>query len=61
MGRGKDNDYTSFGVTGLDKNMPGKNFSPDDLIEMADQYLYQAKNTGRDKVVRGPFVNEIND
>ena len=46
----------SFGVTGLDKNMPGEDFSLDALIEMADQYLYQAKNTGRDKVISGPFV-----
>jgi len=36
--------------------MPGADFSLDDLIEMADQYLYQAKNSGRDKVVSGPFV-----
>ncbi len=46
----------SFGVTGFDKIRTGKNFSLDDLIEMADQYLYQAKNSGRDKVVSGPFV-----
>jgi diguanylate cyclase (GGDEF)-like protein len=51
----------SFGVTGLDKNIPGENFSLDDLIEMADQYLYQAKNSGRDRVISGPFINEIND
>jgi PleD family two-component response regulator len=36
--------------------MPGENFSLDGLIEMADQYLYQAKNSGRDKVVSGPFL-----
>ena len=51
----------SFGVTGLDKHMPAEDFSLDDLIEMADQYLYQAKNSGRDQVVRGPFFNEVND
>jgi two-component system cell cycle response regulator len=51
----------SFGVTGFDTQMPAKNFSPDDLIERADQYLYQAKNSGRDKVEQGPFNNEIND
>jgi diguanylate cyclase (GGDEF)-like protein len=45
----------SFGVTGFDKHRPGENLSREDLIEMADQYLYQAKNSGRDKVVSGPF------
>ena len=48
----------SFGVTGFDKIGPGANFSPDDLIDMADQYLYQAKNKGRNKVVSGPFLNQ---
>ena len=47
----------SFGVTGFDKIGPSENFSLDDLIEMADQYLYQAKNKGRNKVVSGPFLN----
>lgn len=47
----------SFGVTGFDKIGPGENFSTDDLIDMADQYLYQAKNKGRNKVVSGPFLN----
>jgi diguanylate cyclase (GGDEF)-like protein len=47
----------SFGVTGFDKISPNENFSPDDLIDMADQYLYQAKNKGRNKVVSGPFLN----
>jgi two-component system cell cycle response regulator len=51
----------SFGVTGFDKHLPGENFSLDGLIEMADQYLYHAKNSGRNKVVSGPFVNEVND
>jgi len=47
----------SFGVTGFDKIRPGENFSLDDLIEMADQYLYQAKNKGRNKVASGPLLN----
>jgi len=47
----------SFGVTGLDKKRPEANFEPDDLIEMADQYLYQAKNKGRNKVKSGPFLS----
>jgi diguanylate cyclase (GGDEF)-like protein len=51
----------SFGVTGFDTQMPVKNFTPDDLIQMADQYLYRAKNSGRNKVVQGPFNNEMRD
>ncbi|MGD9042377.1 MAG: sensor domain-containing diguanylate cyclase [Desulfobacterales bacterium] len=47
----------SFGVTGFDKIGHSKNFSTDDLIEMADQYLYKAKNKGRNKVVSGPFLD----
>jgi len=27
------------------------------LIEMADQYLYQAKNKGRNNVKSGPFLS----
>ena len=48
----------SFGVTGIDKSSTLKDFSLENLIEMADQYLYQAKNSGRDMVVSGPFVPE---
>jgi diguanylate cyclase (GGDEF)-like protein len=48
----------SFGVTGIDKSMTLEDFSQEDLIEMADRYLYQAKNSGRDKVVSGPFLTE---
>ena len=49
----------SFGVTGFDTQMPVKNFTADDLIQMADQYLYKAKNSGRNKVVQGPFNTEM--
>ena len=48
----------SFGVTGFDHRRSGENFSPDDLIEMADQYLYRAKNQGRNRVVSGPFLSK---
>jgi diguanylate cyclase (GGDEF)-like protein len=46
----------SFGVTGFDATKPREKISPDDLINMADQYLYQAKNQGRNKVISGPFL-----
>ena len=46
----------SFGVTGIDKRSALEDFSSEELIEMADQYLYKAKNSGRDKVVRGSFA-----
>ncbi len=48
----------SFGVTGIDKGANLEDFSVEDLIEMSDQYLYQAKNSGRDQVIGGPFAPE---
>lgn len=48
----------SFGVTGFDQRWAADSFSPDDLMQAADQYLYQAKNQGRNRVVNGPFLRE---
>jgi len=45
----------SFGVTGFNASKPFEKFSPEDLINAADKYLYQAKNEGRDKVISGSF------
>jgi len=43
----------SFGVTGFSASKPFELISPENLINTADRYLYQAKNEGRDKVISG--------
>lgn len=45
----------SFGVTGFNASKPFDLISPENLINTADQYLYQAKNEGRNKVISGLF------
>jgi diguanylate cyclase (GGDEF)-like protein len=45
----------SFGVTGFNSANPPKNITPEALIHMADEYLYAAKNQGRNKVISGSF------
>ena len=46
----------SFGVTGFNASKPFELKSPENLINTADKYLYQAKNEGRNKVISGPFT-----
>ena len=45
----------SFGVTGVNASKPFEKISPEDLINAADKYLYQAKNEGRNKVISELF------
>jgi two-component system, cell cycle response regulator len=45
----------SFGVAGFDSDNASGEISFDILIRHADNYLYQAKNEGRDRVVGGPL------
>jgi diguanylate cyclase (GGDEF)-like protein len=54
--RSSTGDYVtvSFGVSTL---IPGDDTSPDALIANADEALYKAKESGRNKVVVLPFYN----
>ena len=45
----------SFGVTGFNASKPFEEISSEGLLNLADRYLYQAKNEGRNKVVSGAF------
>jgi diguanylate cyclase (GGDEF)-like protein len=43
----------SYGVTGFDHKTPEEKISTDAMIEMADKYLYQAKQAGGDMIKAG--------
>ncbi len=45
----------SFGVTGFNSSKPFEKISPEDFINTADKYLYQAKNEGRNRVRSGQY------
>nr|HID59749.1 diguanylate cyclase [Desulfobacterales bacterium] len=46
----------SFGTTGFDNSTPDEKISVDAMINMADRYLYQAKEEGRNRVVSGELL-----
>ncbi|OQY05186.1 MAG: diguanylate cyclase response regulator [Desulfobacteraceae bacterium 4572_123] len=56
IGAKKINITASFGVAGFDFNNAGDEISFDILVRHADEYLYQAKSEGRNRVVGGGLV-----
>lgn len=46
---------SSFGVTGFNGETPENKISAEKIISVADKYLYQAKQAGRNKVISGPL------
>jgi diguanylate cyclase (GGDEF)-like protein len=46
----------SFGVTGFEASSSSTGITPEALINTADKYMYEAKNQGRNKVVKGPLA-----
>jgi diguanylate cyclase (GGDEF)-like protein len=49
----------SFGVTGFNASHAPGSITSEALINMVDRYLYQAKSQGRNKVVSGPFSEQV--
>jgi diguanylate cyclase (GGDEF)-like protein len=46
----------SFGVTGFNAAKPFDKITTEEMIRLADKYLYQAKDEGRNRVVKGPIT-----
>ncbi len=42
-----------FGITGFDPDTSDDKISPENMIKMADKYLYQAKHAGPNKIMAG--------
>jgi diguanylate cyclase (GGDEF)-like protein len=45
----------SFGLVGFDAQQTDEKLAAENLLKQADEYLYQAKKMGRNRVVSGPF------
>ena len=50
---GKINITASFGVTGWNNRNQGNKISSEIMINRVDHYLYQAKNSGRNRIKGG--------
>ncbi len=46
---------SSFGVVTYDPKISGKAISAENLINIADKYLYQSKNEGRNRITSGTY------
>ena len=44
----------SFGVTGLPATMSKKDISYEEIIGLADEFLYEAKKAGRNRIIGNP-------
>ena len=44
----------SFGVTGFPAKMKNKNISSEEIIGLADEFLYEAKKAGRNRIIGHP-------
>jgi diguanylate cyclase (GGDEF)-like protein len=49
----------SFGVTGFNALRPAGSITPEAMINVVDQYLYEAKTQGRNRVISGPFSRPV--
>ena len=49
----------SFGVTGFNASHPAGPITPEDMINVVDKYLYEAKRQGRNRVISGPFSRPV--
>jgi len=54
-GENKISITSSFGVTGFNRETLDTKIAAEIIISAADKYLYQAKETGRNKIVSGPL------
>ncbi len=46
----------SFGVTGFASHTPEEKISYEAMINRADEFMYEAKEKGRNRVIGGPYT-----